>query len=317
MAEDTQIVIAEHHPLSGMMLGAVAFALCTAIDTVFKLMAGHHPSYQILVVNGLIALCPILLWTAVTGGLRRLHTSRLLLHLLRGGISTSSAYLAIYAYSHLHLTDFYAIIFAGPLMVATLSSVFLREAMGLHRVLAIIVGFSGVIVAFDPFQNVSAQGGVADPDILLARFSALGAVACYAVSVVLIRHMRSRETNMTFSFYGYLASISVGLCILLIRHDPDLPMLTGHDWRYLVTAGLMSGFSSIALMTAYHRTPAVLVAPFQYTQMIWAAVSGYVLWAHIPSLKLIVGAAIVAASGFYIIYSEMRPKQPCAAQSRH
>ena len=71
---------------------------------------------------------------------------------------------------------------------------------------------------------------------------------------------------------------------------------------------MLAGISTICLITAYHRTPVSLVAPFQYTQIIWGAVAGYAIWSHMPEVRLVTGAIIVAACGLFVIYREMRGK---------
>src|SRR5690242_13346589 len=91
----------EHSAISGMILAAAAFALLTSVDTIFKLISTGHPAYQILFINGLFALVPIMVWVMATGGIVRLRTVRPFQHLARGSTSVMSAFAAIYAYSRL------------------------------------------------------------------------------------------------------------------------------------------------------------------------------------------------------------------------
>ncbi len=141
----------------------------------------------------------------LTGGFTvRLKTARPLRHLARGSISVMSAFAAIFAYSRLPLTDFYAIVFAGPLIVTAMSSVWLGEKVERSRWLAIIVGFLGVLVIANPLES-STQ----DPTVIVGRIAALVSILCYALSVIMIRRMRLSETNLTFSFYGYCAAIVI------------------------------------------------------------------------------------------------------------
>jgi len=291
-----------HHALSGMALAALAFALLTAIDTIFKQVAAEgHPTYQILAINACFALLPILLWTLLTGGLSRLATTRLPQHLARGATSVMSAFAAVYAYSRLPLVDFYAIVFAGPLVVTAMASFWLGEKIDPARWLAIALGFVGIVVVINPLAHHApdAHHGA----VIMGRFAAFVSVFCYALSVIMIRRMRGGETNMSFSFYGYLVSFLMGTSLLLLRGGPDLHMV---DIIHLALSGTLGGIASICMMTAYHRTPVALVAPFQYTQIIWGALAGYVIWHHVPSLHLIAGASLVAAGGLFVIYREMR-----------
>lgn len=293
----------DKHALTGMVLAAVAFALLTSVDTIFKMVAMGHPAYQILFINAFFALIPILVWTLITGGFKRLKTQRLPQHLVRGSASVMSAFAAIYAYSRLPLTDFYAIVFAGPLLVTMMSAFWLGERVDNARWLAIVVGFMGIMIVANPFDpNLqSAHGSSA----LLGRFGALISVFCYALSAVMVRRMRLGETNMTFSFYGYVVCILITGALLLLRGGSPITVL---DIMHLSVSGVLAGISSICLMTAYHRTPVALIAPFQYTQIIWGAVAGYLIWQHLPDMHLIGGAAVVAASGLFVIYREIRTK---------
>jgi drug/metabolite transporter (DMT)-like permease len=284
-----------------MTLAALAFALLTSVDTIFKLIAAGHPAHQILFVNACFALAPILVWVMLTGGLSRLRTLRLPQHLARGATSVLSAFAAIYAYSRLPLTDFYAIVFAGPLIVTALSAFWLGEEVDRGRWFAIGVGFAGILFIANPFISTGQPTGI----VLLGRFAAMISVFCYALSSVMIRRMRLGETNVAFSFYGYIAALFIGGALYALRGAPPLALA---DIGYLMLSGTLAGISSICLMTAYHRTPVALVAPFQYTQIIWGAIAGYLIWRHVPDANLLMGALIVAGSGMFVIYREFKAR---------
>jgi drug/metabolite transporter (DMT)-like permease len=295
----------ERGSLSGIVLAAVAFALATSADIIFKLIAAKgYPVYQILLVNGCFALIPIVAAAIMTGGPVRLYTMRPFPQLARGAISALSGFAAIYAYSRLPLTDFYAIVFAGPLIVTALSAFWLGEKIGLERWFAIIAGFAGILIVAAPIgaHSIAAAGSEA----VIGRCAALVSVFCYALSVVLIRRMRLGETNLSFCFYGSVANIFISGILFLLCGGPTLHM---NEIMSLMLSGMLAGTSSISLITAYHRTPVALVAPFQYTQIIWGAVAGYVLWAQVPSARLITGAIIVASSGLFVIYREFKTKE--------
>lgn len=298
------------HSISGMILAAFSFALLTFVDTIFKLIVVNHPIYQILATHGCFALIPILAWAALTGGPRRLHTTRLAKHLIRGSISVASAFAAVFAYSRLPLTDFYAIVFAGPLLVTAMSSFWLGETIGRQRWLAIGTGFVGIWIVTHSFGQMVDPGlGGSDTNILLGQLAAFASVFCYALSVIMVRHMRTRETNLAFSLYGYIATITISGCLWFLHLKDMPPAMDWSDVAHLALSGSLAGIASICMMTAYHRTPVSLVAPFQYTQIIWAAIVGYLLWMQLPDVNLVLGAALVMASGLFIIYSEVRLKE--------
>ncbi|MFY9286939.1 MAG: DMT family transporter [Alphaproteobacteria bacterium] len=291
----------EHSSLTGMILAAAAFGLLTAVDTIFKYVSlSGYSSYQILFINAIFALIPILTWTMMTGGLVRLRTTRPMQHMARGATSVMSAFAAIYAYTHIPLTNFYAIVFAGPLLVTIMSAFWLNEKVDNARWLAIVVGFMGIMIVANPFDDAAATRNTG---VLAGRFAAFISVFCYALSAVVVRRMRLGETNMTFAFYGYISCILITALFLLLRGGIEMHF---KDVMHLALSGTLAGISSICLMTAYHRTPVALVAPFQYTQIIWGAISGYLIWSNIPSFRLLVGAGVVATCGLFVIYREMR-----------
>ena len=294
----------EHGIMTGMMLGAVAFALQTSVDTLFKLIAlNHHPAHQILLVNACFALLPILIWAMMTGGLHQLRTVRLAQHLARGSTSLLSAFAAIYAYSRLPLTNFYAIVFMGPLIVTLMSMFWLGERIDRARWVAIGAGLFGIMIVTHFF---GAGDAVSNVSIIAGRFAAVLSVVCYALSVITIRRMRLGETNLAFSFYGYVSTIIIGGTMYLIQGAPTFAVI---DVLHLALSGTLAGIASICLMTAFHRTPVGYIAPFQYTQIIWGAIAGYFIWGHVPDINLVLGAALVAASGGFVIYREMKVKE--------
>jgi drug/metabolite transporter (DMT)-like permease len=226
------------------------------------------------------------------------------LHVIRACAGVLSAVAAIFAYSRVPLTDFYAIVFAGPLLVTVLSAVWLGEKVDRARWLAIGAGFIGILVMAQPFQAESATHP-STPTVMLGRAAALLSVFGYALSVIMVRRMHIGESSLTFSFFGYSVAIVGGLIISSVLNPPAL---TTGDIAHLALSGTFSGLGGLCLMEAYHRAPIAMVAPFQYTQIFWGALASFVLWHTVPSPTLIVGASIVAASGLFILYRNRRGK---------
>jgi drug/metabolite transporter (DMT)-like permease len=117
---------------------------------------------------------------------------------------------------------------------------------------------------------------------------------------------------LTFSFYGYAVAIMFyGLLSITLGGAA----LTLADISCLAMGGILAGVASIFLMTAFQYTPVSLVAPFQYTQIIWGALAGYFLWSHVPESRLILGAIIVIACGIYVVYQETHGSRVWARRS--
>jgi drug/metabolite transporter (DMT)-like permease len=197
-------------------------------------------------------------------------------------------------------------------VVTAMAAFWLGERIEPVRWCAIIVGFMGILVVTNPLASpmlAAESTGLSPHEVaaLFGRFAAFVSVFCYALSIVIVRRMRGFETDLSFSFYGYLASAAIAAAICWLRGAPNL---TASDIAHLALSGTLGGVSSICMMTAYHRTPVALVAPFQYTQIIWGALAGFVIWQHVPSRHLMTGSAIVALSGMFVIYREMKVGEP-------
>jgi drug/metabolite transporter (DMT)-like permease len=286
------VVVDKAAPLAtaGIGLGALAFGLFSLMDATVKWLSASYPVPQILMCNALFALLPVGVMAMRRGGRSQLRTRRLGLHLLRGLLGTTSGLLAFYAFSRLPLADAYAIIFATPLLITALSVPILREAVGWRRWSAVVVGFIGVLVMLRP--------GVAP--IGAGNLAALGAACAAACAVLLMRKLSVTETTTSIAFYSNVtAAVLTG-----IAFGPMFVAPTPHDLALMATSGLIGGTALLVLIAAYRRSPAALVAPFQYSQMLWAIMLGALIWGDLPEPVMLLGAAIVTASGLFILYRE-------------
>jgi drug/metabolite transporter (DMT)-like permease len=166
----------------------------------------------------------------------------------------------------------------------------LREAVGWRRWSAVVVGFIGVLVMLRPGV---APIGAGNP-------AALGAACAAACAVLLMRKLSVTETTTSIAFYSNLtAAVLTG-----IAFGPMFILPSAHDLALMATSGLLGGTALLVLIAAYRRSPAALVAPFQYSQMLWAILLGALLWGDLPEPAMLLGAAIVTASGLFILYRE-------------
>jgi drug/metabolite transporter (DMT)-like permease len=285
-----EIAAASPVAASGIGLGALAFGLFSIMDALIKWLSATYPVPQLVVFNALFALVPITLLIARRGGLLELRTERLGLHLLRGALGMLGSFLAFYAYSRLPLADAYAIIFATPLLITALSVPILGEAVGWRRWSAVLVGFVGILVMLRPGVAPIAGGSLA----------ALGAACASACAILLVRKLSVTETTTSIAFYSSLTVLV--LVGALFGHTFVVPGLV--DLALMAASGLIGGSALLILIAAYRRSPAALVAPFQYSQMLWAVVLGALFWGDLPAAAMLLGASIVAASGLFIVYRE-------------
>ncbi len=188
------------------------------------------------------------------------------------------------------LADAVAITFAGPLLIVVLSAVFLREAVGPRRWTAVIVGFIGMLVIIRP--GAGAFQFAALLPVAVAFFYAL-----YQIITRLISH-RSDPLNML----TYTALVGALAMSVIVPFDWQTP--TVQQWLMLVAAGFLGGLGHYAIIKAYERSEATLVAPFAYTEIIWATSLGWLAFGDFPDLFTFVGTAIIIASGLYVLQRE-------------
>ena len=270
---------------------AAAFALFTGQDTTVKLLSGaHYDTFQIAFLNSLFALGPMSI-LVLRGGVGQLRTTRPLFHALRGLTSIIGVPLAFYAYSRMAIADAYALLFSTPLLITALSVPLLGESVGWRRWCAVLVGFAGVILMLRPGAGV----------LQLASLSALGGALCGALEIIILRKLQSTESSAAFGVYGNLSvMIGTGLVLPFVFRMPTLP-----DLGLSVLGGSLGGIAFLLLVQAYRRAPAVVIAPFQYSQMPYGLLVGFVIFGHVPDRSLFLGGAVVIGSGLYILRREM------------
>ncbi len=276
------------------MLG---YGVMVLFDTAMKDVSRHgYPQMQMMATVGVVFTITILSMAMASGGARRLQTRKLRFHLLRGYLSIVGFISGFYAIRHIPLVDFYGIIFAIPILITILSAVWLREHVRWRRWSAVACGFIGV--------SVMLYGGTAAASTQmedLGYFAALGCALFNAVSTVMVRRYGQDESNLTFSFYAGICNMSVTVPLALIAGWQDYAFADG---LVTVGAGVLCGAGSVLLLTAFQRAPSSVVAPLQYTQMIWGAVLGYIMFNDVPTGMTMAGAAIVIASSWFTVWRE-------------
>lgn len=213
---------------------------------------------------------------------------------LRGLCLLGSTAFNFVALRHLQLAETMSIAFSAPLIIAALSGPVLGERVGLARWGAIALGFLGVLVIARP----TAEGW--HP----AMLAAFANVACYAVYAVVTRRLAGVESSAS------MLIVSTGLPILILA--PSLPFVwtapTGvAAWVVVAIMGACGAIGHLLLIHAFSRAPAAVVAPFGYTQIVWMALAGFLVFGDLPGRATLLGGAIVVASGLLLLALERRP----------
>lgn len=276
----------------GLRIGATTcFAFMAAM---IKLGYSHGVSTpELAFYRFAFGLPPLLAWIAWNRNLGAWRTERPMAHISRAVIGLATMLIAFSSLAYLPLAESTTIGFAAPLFAVALSAMVLKEKVGPHRWSAVLLGFIGVLVVMRP-------GGTHVPPIglLLAVLAALGV----GVVTITIRQIgRTESTQTTVLWFSLLSMIAL---------SPLLPFYAeAHDartWAIIVALGLFGGFGQLLLTSSLRYAPVSVVVPFDYTQLLWAVLLGWFIFANQPPATTWAGAAIIIASGLYTVYREHR-----------
>jgi len=306
-------------PLLGIALKIASALAFTLMSAGVKLEAERYPIGEVVFFRSAFALVPLLAWLSWRGDLiNAVRTDDLKGHLLRGIISTSGMFAGFIALSYLPLSDAVAIGYASPLITVVLAALILKETVRAYRWSAVVVGFVGVIIMLLPHLNGSivAQGlaGGAGVGALFALFAA----CCSAGATIQIRRLMVRERTGAIVFYFSLLTTFMGLMTIVLGwRMPDLA-----DAVLLVVIGILGGIGQILLTLSYRHADTSVIAPFEYTTMLWAVLIGWFAFSQLPQATVVAGGLIVAAAGCFVLWRErqlglQRAKEVEVGAQRH
>jgi drug/metabolite transporter (DMT)-like permease len=281
-------------PFRGVLMMCFAVACFAAMNTfvkelrvqelpVVEIIWGRYFFHTILV----LALFPKRIPTLLSGSDKGLQICRSILVLS----ATACMFTAV---GFMPLADAVAITFIAPLLITALSVPFLGERVGLRRWIAVCVGFAGMLVIIRP------GGGLFQPAALLP----IGVTVFYAMYQIITRMISHRTDPINSVFYtAIVGGILMSAIVPFFWQTPTL-----EQWGMMLAAGLLGGLGHWAIIIAYQRAEAPLVAPFAYTELVWATMLGLTFFGDFPDLWTLVGAAIIAASGVYILQRERQQR---------
>ncbi len=277
-----------------MLLSVGFFA---AMDVLLKLLSGHYPAVQVSALRGAASIPFVLLAVGVTGRWRDLKPVRWGLHLVRGVLAIVMLSTFVYAVKLLPLADAYSIFLAAPLIVTALSVPILGERVDAPRWIAIAVGLSGTLVLLNPrASNFATLGGLA----------AVLSASCYALSAISVRILTRTDTTASMVFWFMLMLTVFGGILAAPTWVPIDP----RHWLLLLGVGVLGALGQHFITEAFRHARASVVAPFEYTALLWAVTFDWVFWDHAPNSLMFVGGAIIVASGLYLIQRERRERAP-------
>ncbi len=278
--------------VTGALFGLLAFGVFAIHDVAIKYLGGSYSVFQIVFFTSLFSL-PLILFLLIfdrtEGNLMPRHPGWMALRACIALVTTASIF---FAFTALKLTEVYGILFTTPLFVTALSVPVLKESVGLYRWMAVLVGFLGVLIVLEPGVSPIGIGHI---------FALLGAFGA-ACAFVIVRKIGQAERTAVMMVYPVLANL-VGMTFLLPFVYQPMPL------EHLGITGLMSllGFlAMLSVLAAYRRASAVVVAPMQYSQILWALAFGALLFDESLDRNVAIGSAVIIASGIFILWRENR-----------
>jgi drug/metabolite transporter (DMT)-like permease len=283
------------------IISALLFAVMSAL---VRLMGEVTPVGQLVFFRSLFAIVPVVIIYAWRGELRHaIYTKRPLGQLGRGMLSVGGMYSNFAALTRLPLADATAIQFASPLITVGLAALILKERVRIYRWSAVFVGFIGVLIMLLPHLDPAHYTSMASAAAVGAMLAVLAAFI-NAGTVIQTRRLTRTETTPSIVFYFSLICAIAGAATLPFAwHTPSLYELT-----ILITLGMLGGLAHIFLTESYRFAAASVIAPFDYTSMLWALLLGYWMFGEVPAALVFVGAAIVIAAGLFVLWRERTQK---------
>jgi drug/metabolite transporter (DMT)-like permease len=283
------------------MLASVA---CFAVmDAMLKLLSGHYDPMQVAFLRAATSLPFVLLIITARGRLDRIRPVNVRLHLLRGALAVLMLYAFIHAVRESSLATTYSIFMCAPLLVAALSVPLLRERVVGGQWLAIGAGLAGVLLMLGPVDGQWLSAG--------SLWAIVGLVA-YAFAVVSLR-LLSRTDSTESMVLGFTVLLLFGAGLLA------LPVWRALQWAehypLFIGVGIAGTLGQQLITVAFRSAPAAVVAPFEYTAMVWGVLLDIAIWSVYPGVLTLVGASVVIGAGLYLVQRERR--QAVAASSSH
>ncbi len=279
----------------GILYICASVVLSAVMGVGIKWLSDTYAAVELTFFRSFFGLITALAFVRRAGGVGTLRTQRPGSHFLRASAWVISFICSFLSLHYLTLATSVAFSFLAPLFMTILSVPMLGERVGIHRWAAVLLGFLGVLFMARPNGEVFQLGAVFG--IANAFFWGIGSVS--------VRQLTRTETSSSITFYTHLFStLILGVALPFFWTPPS--------WEGLLAMaglGLLGGISQFWTTQALSYAPAAAIAPFNYTQMIWAVIFGFIVWGDLPTLNLMVGVAIVVASGLYILHRETRQRR--------
>ena len=269
----------------------VSVVLGSLLNVGLKWLSDAYPAVELTFLRCLFGFVPVLFVVRGSGGVRALHTRRPTRHFIRALSWCGAFILSFLSLKFLPLAEAVSLSFLAPIFMTALSVPMLGERVGIHRWSAVIVGFVGVLLMTRPNGEF----------LQLGTLFGIGAALCSAFGALSVRQLSRSETTAAITCYMHVfAALILAVALPFAWVTP-----TWQAALIMAAIGLLGGTGQYLSTQSLSCAPAAAIAPFSYTQIIWAVILGYLIWGDLPDLTLAIGVALVIASGVYICVREM------------
>lgn len=288
-------------PLRGIALKLASVLVFIVMSSMIKATADHVPAGQAVFFRSAFAIPVIVIWLMLrrelATGLRAVHPMG---HVWRGFAGTCAMGLGFAGLGYLPLPEVTAIGYAAPLLTVVFAAMFLGEDVRLFRLSCVALGMIGVLIVLAPRLTV-LDGGAGHAEAFGALL-VLGGAVFAALAQVFVRKLVQTEKTPAIVFYFSLTATALSLITVPFGWVWPAPF----ELALLVSAGLLGGIGQILLTSSYREADASLVAPFDYASMLFALAIGWFVFSEMPTLTMLMGAAIIIVAGILIIWRERR-----------
>lgn len=292
-ASTPPVSLHRHNPVRGILMWCTAAFFFTSQSAVLKWLADDIHFSEILFIRSLVVVAGASVLLARGPGMKApFRTRRFRLHFGRFIFFSMALACFIEAVKDIPLADATAVTFAAPLLMTALAVPLLGEKVGMRRWSAVIVGLCGVMVIANPSTGI----------FQMAALWALGSALAYAIAIIITRKLTTSEPAV------------VVVWIMNVLYVVVMPVFAPFEWvmptigqvGLMMLSGVMVLIAQMLAVSACSMAPPQVLAPFDYTAMIWAVLLGFLVWHDVPTPTILTGAAILIGCGIYILWREAK-----------
>lgn len=277
-------------PVMALAYLVTAVLLFETVGVCAKLLSTAYPVGMIVFARNAFALLPLAIGLTLTASWSSVRSHQPKLHLARGLVGMATMYCSFVAIRTLPLATLTALQFTMPFFMIMLATFFLKEKLTLVRTGAVLLGFCGAVLVAKPTQGAALDGAV-----VLALFG--------GTASVMARQLTKTDSSLciAFSYSTFCALFGVAM---LMKQGVIMPNL--HDTLLFLCAGCAGGLAQLLLTQAYRHAPVNVIAPYEYTSLLWATLFGWIFWGDLPTVVTLLGAAVIVVADLWVLFTETK-----------